>query len=175
MVIHIDNAAPATINFTAGEPFKVTKRASCVHFDSNRGINCTAPQNVLNNYLKSLTFASTVPGDYNLTVFVDDNGAGADSDEAKLDALTATASVKITNVASVAPSVPSSSGSIVVAVGSAVGAAAAAGAIAAVARLVKRPDDEVFSGMMDWDEHGVVDNPLFQDVNTDNFNPIYEE
>ncbi|PRP84278.1 type A von Willebrand factor domain-containing protein [Planoprotostelium fungivorum] len=175
LVIHVDNAAPATINFTAGEPFKVTKRASCVHFDNNRGINCTAPQNVLNNYLKSLTFASTVPGDYNLTVFVDDNGAGADSDEAKLDALTATASVKISNVASVAPSVPSSSGSIVVAVGSAVGAAAAAGAIAAVARLVKRPDDEVFSGMMDWDEHGVVDNPLFQDVNTDNFNPIYEE
>jgi len=173
MILTVDNGS---LNFTNTQPFTTKTRFSSCSRITN-GINCTASQITLNNYLKRLVLTSPgTAGVINMTVFVDDLGAGADPDEVATSAknVSGVVTVGVYTIADTPPASAERNLTWVIGVGSAAGALGAAAAVGLVAKIIRKPEDEIFASMLDFESGGVVDNPLFVENSGDVNNPLYE-
>ncbi|PRP79954.1 type A von Willebrand factor domain-containing protein [Planoprotostelium fungivorum] len=152
--------------------------ADCFYGEGQKSINCTASRQSLAKYLPLLRFdaSNATAGNYTVDVSVDDLGAGAEYYERSFNHLTASAQFFVRVEASEVPVAGAQTGlTAAIAAGSVGGAVAAAAAVGLVAKLVKKPDDEIFANMLDFDSAGVVDNPLYVQQDVDRVNPLYEE
>ncbi|PRP87942.1 putative dynein heavy chain [Planoprotostelium fungivorum] len=177
ILLRINTTLPGRINLTSHAAWIETRNSECNRTDDgvHEVIECLAPQSSLRLYLQSLTFASPVVGNFTVGLYVNDLGAGADSDRRDISHKDAsgTFGVQVTTVTEVVPDTGKPL-TWAVGVGSAGGALGAAAAVAAVARLVKKPDNEIFANMMDFDSAGVVDNPLYVETSKDVNNPLFD-
>ncbi|PRP88604.1 hypothetical protein PROFUN_03015 [Planoprotostelium fungivorum] len=167
------NVTSGVINITSEAAHRLTRNSAC-NFTTTT-IECTASQSTLRAYLLSLSFTPTDAGNHTVQLYVNDLGAGADTDRKDISHLSASGSFSIIVTAPTVPAPARKDLTWVVGVGSAAGAISAAAAVALVAKLIKKPDDEIFNSMLDFDSAGVVDNPLYIQQETDKVNPLYEE
>ncbi|PRP77324.1 type A von Willebrand factor domain-containing protein [Planoprotostelium fungivorum] len=171
ILLRVNVTLPSRLNFSISSPWLNTRVSQCNSTEEGgyNVIQCLASTAYLKLYLQSLTFTSTVVGNHTVGIYVNDLGAGADYDRRSFSYKDASGYFIVTVTQAQATIITTVGKQLTwaIGVGSAGGTIAAAAAVAAVARLVKKPDDDVFGKMFDFDSTGVVDNPLYAQAQRD--------
>jgi len=177
-----NDGSSITLNSTTA--FSTTGRVGqkgipdCVQVDS-RNIRCLAAKNYLKGYLPSLRFyagRNALLGNHSVIVSVDDLGAGAEPEDVASSHMKVTGTITVVVGQLTLPiAAVKNNLTAAIAAGSIGGAIGAAAAVAAVARLIKKPDDEIFGEMLDFEGAAVMDNPLYEENMNQVHNALYED
>eukprot|EP01117_Protostelium_nocturnum_P013517 TRINITY_DN504_c0_g1_i4.p1 TRINITY_DN504_c0_g1~~TRINITY_DN504_c0_g1_i4.p1 ORF type:complete len:3491 (-),score=1220.27 TRINITY_DN504_c0_g1_i4:155-10627(-) len=176
-VMVVISTQTGTLNFTSSSAFAPNSKQiiACRNLEEGKVLNCTATLKYFSTLLPTLTYTSSQIGTFEVTVLIDDLGSGAEKSERATSRLTATDSFKVQVDPLAVLATPSKNLSLVIGLASAGGALLAAAAVGAVARLVKKPDDSMFSNLLDFDSAAIVSNPLYEDNLGIAENPLYED
>ncbi|EGG17106.1 substrate adhesion molecule [Cavenderia fasciculata] len=147
----------------------LSKNSSSCHYNGTNVITCKAPKTSLNQFLTliKLNFTQTENANYSLTVFVSDLGfVGGNvlTDQKNVD-------VKI-----LSSPVSKPNNTTILSVAIAAAAAGAAAIAIGVWRLMKArmPPTDAFFGDAPFADANINSNPLYQDSNRNQMNPLYE-